>query len=233
MNIVGPVLGLVACIALYVYRRRKRANTDAPLLPLTDDNRSHSLLNAESAQTADPALGSPVPNPTTLPADAQEPWMLRRQGNESELARNLRQEGGAHLNQARVRVFGIDADRRGRIGRVLSAVQGRGRATKHVVVWEDDGSKSTVLLQKVKGGKGKRFHLEPGNSGADAGRKNPMAPPTRPTKDVVTLKTRDASKYAVGQSVNRLGANRDLSGTVETIDPSAGSITVRLPRARA
>ena len=158
--------------------------------------------------------------------------MLRRQGNESELARNLRQEGGAHLNQARVRIFETDADRRGRIGRVLSVVHGRGRATKHVVAWEDDGSKSTVLLQKVKGGKGQRFHLEPSNSGADAGRKNPMAP-MRPAKDVVTLKTRHASKYAVGQSVSRLGANRDLSGTVETIDHSAGSITVRLPRARA
>ena len=51
-------------------------------------------------------------------------------------------------------------------------------------------------------------------------------------KDVVILKTRDTSKYAVGQNVNS-HTDHDLSGTVETIDPSAGSITVRLPRARA
>ena len=50
-------------------------------------------------------------------------------------------------------------------------------------------------------------------------------------EDVVTLKTRDVSKYAIGQSVGSLGANRDLSGIVEKIDCNAGVITVRLSRA--
>ena len=97
-------------------------------------------------------------------------------------------------------------------------------STKHVVLWEDDGSKSTVLLQKVKGGKGQRFHLESESPG------NPVAP-AQHTKDAITLKTQDMTKYAIGQMVHNLGTNNDLSGTVVEIDRNAGIITVRLGRA--
>ena len=131
------------------------------------------------------------------------------------------------MNQERVRIFNDDADTHGRTGRVVSTIQARGRSTKHVVLWEDDGSKSTVLLQKTKGGKGQRFHLEPDNdSGADP-HMHPMPPP-QPKNDVITLKTRDVSKYAIGQRVHNLGQKRDTSGVVEAIDRNSCTITVRI-----